>query len=174
MTQRTSHSQRVGFFEEALEQANRAEPRRERGSRDVRHFFGEVRAHLAVTEFDYVEPKTVYETSKVTTGTSDTGKWRTRSRHNRTTRLGIQWGHPETGMSYRANGSTKWNWEPVVKSTNKKQALWWKASKKEWLDYFETFAPTIKPETFRILHLGLSANHGHVMHQFDVETVFLN
>ena len=41
----------------------------------------------------------------------------------------------------------------------------------ERLDYFETFAPTCKQETFRIL-LQLSAKQGHVMHQFDVKTAF--
>ena len=40
------------------------------------------------------------------------------------------------------------------------------------LDYFETFAPTCKPETFRIL-LQLSAKQRHVKHQFDVKTAFL-
>ena len=43
----------------------------------------------------------------------------------------------------------------------------------EGLDYFETFAPTCKPETFRIL-LQLSSKQGHVMHQFDVKTAFLH
>ena len=43
----------------------------------------------------------------------------------------------------------------------------------EGLDYFETFAPTCKPETFRIL-LQLSAAQGNVMHQFDVKTAFLH
>ena len=43
----------------------------------------------------------------------------------------------------------------------------------EGLDYFETFAPTCKPETFRIL-LQLLAKQYHVMHQFDVKTAFLN
>ena len=42
----------------------------------------------------------------------------------------------------------------------------------EWLDNFEIFAPTCKPETFRIL-LQLSSKQGHVMHQFDVKTAFL-
>ena len=42
----------------------------------------------------------------------------------------------------------------------------------EGLDYLETFAPTCKPETFRIL-LQLSAEQEHVMQNFDVETVFL-
>ena len=41
----------------------------------------------------------------------------------------------------------------------------------EGLDFFETFAPTCKPETFRI-PLQLSANQCHVMHQFDVKTAF--
>ena len=40
----------------------------------------------------------------------------------------------------------------------------------EDLDYFETFAPTCKPETFKIL-LQLSAKKFYVMHQFDVKTV---
>ena len=43
----------------------------------------------------------------------------------------------------------------------------------EGLDYFETFAPTCKPETYRIL-LQLSAKQGHVMHQFDVKTASLH
>ena len=54
-------SQRAGFFEEALEPADRAEPRRRTRARNVPQFIGEVRTHLAVTEGDYVEPKTVYE-----------------------------------------------------------------------------------------------------------------
>ena len=40
-------------------------------------------------------------------------------------------------------------------------------------DYFETFAPTCKPETFRI-RLQLPAKQGHVMRQFDIETVFVH
>ena len=54
-------SQTVGFFEEALEQADRAEPRRGTRARSVPQSFGEVRTHLAVTEGNYVEPKTVEE-----------------------------------------------------------------------------------------------------------------
>ena len=54
-------SETVGFFEEALEQADRAEPRRGTRARNVPQFFGEVRTHLAVIEGDYMEPKTVYE-----------------------------------------------------------------------------------------------------------------
>ena len=54
-------SQTVDFFEGALEQADRAEPRRGTRARNVPQFFGEVRTHLAVTEGDYVEPKTVYQ-----------------------------------------------------------------------------------------------------------------
>ena len=56
----------------------------------------------------------------------------------------------------------------MVKWTNTKRAMSRKASNK-----FETFAPTCKPETFRIL-LQLSAKQGHVMHQFDVKTAFLH
>ena len=66
-----SHSETVGFFKEALEQADRAEPRRWTQARNVPHFFGQVRAHLAVTEGDYVEPKTVYEAKQG----DDWGQW---------------------------------------------------------------------------------------------------
>ena len=60
-SERKDFSQTVGFFEEAGEQADRAEPRRGTRGRNVPQFFGEVRTHLAVTEGNYVEPKTVYE-----------------------------------------------------------------------------------------------------------------
>ena len=56
-----SQSETVGFNEDALEHADRAEPRRGTQARDVPQFFGEVRTHLVVTEGDYVEPRTVYE-----------------------------------------------------------------------------------------------------------------
>ena len=64
-------SQTVGFFEEALEQPDRAEPRRGSRARNVPQFFGEVRTHLAVTEGDYVEPRTVYEAKQ----SHDWDKW---------------------------------------------------------------------------------------------------
>ena len=60
-TEDFSQSETVGSSEEALEQADRAEPRRGTRARNVQQFFGEVRTHLAVNEGDYVEPKIVYE-----------------------------------------------------------------------------------------------------------------
>ena len=42
----------------------------------------------------------------------------------------------------------------------------------EGLDYFDTLARTFKSETIRII-LQLTAKQGHVMHQFDVKTAFL-
>ena len=56
-----SQSETVGFFDEALEQADTAEPRQGTRARNVPQFFGEVRTHLVVTEGDHIEPKTVYE-----------------------------------------------------------------------------------------------------------------
>ena len=56
-----SQSETVGFNEDALEHADRAEPRQGTRATNVPQFFGEVRTHLAVTEGDYVEPRTVYE-----------------------------------------------------------------------------------------------------------------
>ena len=41
------------------------------------------------------------------------------------------------------------------------------------LDYFENYAPTCQPETFRIL-LQPSTKQGHVMHLFVVKTAFLH
>ena len=60
-TEDFSQPETIGFFEEALEKADRAEPRRESRASNVPQFFGEVRTHLAVTDGDYVEPRTVYE-----------------------------------------------------------------------------------------------------------------
>ena len=75
-TEDFSQLETVGFNEDALEHADRAEPRRGTQARNVPQFFGEVRTHLAVTEGEYVEPKTVYEAKqgKVTIGTSCTGQ----------------------------------------------------------------------------------------------------
>ena len=54
-------SQKFGFFEEALEHADKAESRRGKRARNVPKYFGEVRTHIVVTKDDYVEPETVYE-----------------------------------------------------------------------------------------------------------------
>ena len=54
-----SQSETVGCFEEALEQLDRAEPRRGTQARNVPQFLREVRTHLAVTEGDYGEPKSL-------------------------------------------------------------------------------------------------------------------
>ena len=54
-------SQTVGFFEKALGQAEREEPRLGTRARNFPQVFGEVSTHLVVIEGDYVEPKTVYE-----------------------------------------------------------------------------------------------------------------
>ena len=53
------------------EQADRAEPMWGTQAGNVLQFFGEVRTHLAVTEGDYVHPKTVYETKQC----DDWDKW---------------------------------------------------------------------------------------------------
>ena len=49
----------------------------------------------------------------------------------------------------------------------------WSLKQVQGLDYFDTFAFTCKPETFRIL-LQQAAKQGHAMHQFDVKTAFLH
>ena len=60
-TEEFSQLEAVGFNEDALEHADRAEPRRETRARNVPLDFGEVRAHLVLTEGNHVGPKTVYE-----------------------------------------------------------------------------------------------------------------
>ena len=60
-TEELSQSETVVFAEEALDQADLAEPRRGGRARIVPDFFGEVRTHIVVTEGDYVEHKTVCE-----------------------------------------------------------------------------------------------------------------
>ena len=137
-------SQTVGSFEEASEQADRAEPRQGTRARNVPQFFGEVRTHLAVTEVNYVEPKTVYEAKQV-------DEWDQRYRAMNDEVKALQDNETQYKERYVAKGF--------------KQV--------EGLDYFQTFAPTCKPETFRIL-LQLSAKQGLVMHQFDVKTAFLH
>ena len=52
----SSQSETVGFFEERLEQADRAEPRRGT-SKECSAFFGEVSTPLAVTEAGRETPK---------------------------------------------------------------------------------------------------------------------
>ena len=167
-------SQTVGFFEEALEQADRAEHRRGTRAGNVPQFFGEVRTHLAVTEGDYVEPKTVYEPKQ-----------------------GDDWDQWQRAMKDEVKAfQDNENWNLVRSPTDRDfipgklvskvklgpsgQVDKYKAryvakgfKQVEGLDYFETFAPTCKPETFRIL-LQLSAKEGQVMHQFDVKTAILH
>ena len=64
-TEDFSQSETVGFAEEALVQVERAEARQETRAKSVPQiFFGEVRAHLVLTEGDYVQPKTVNEAQK--------------------------------------------------------------------------------------------------------------
>ena len=167
-------SQTVGLFEEVLEQADRAEPRQRIRARNVPQFFGEVRTHLAVTEGDYVEPKTVYEAKQgedwdqwhqamkdETPRQRDLEPSETTHRQGRHTgQMGLQ---SEIGIQWSSGQIQSTLCGEVAKSL--KQV--------EGLDYFETFAPTCKPETFRIL-LQLSAKQSLVMHPFDVKTAFLH
>ena len=150
-------SQTVGFFEEALEQADRAEPRLGTRARNVPQFFGEVRTHFAVTEGDYVEPRTVYEAKQIY-------DW-------------DQWHGAKKDEVKALQDNETWNlvrppidrdvipgkWIYKVKSGPSGQVNKYKAryvskgfKQMEGLDYFETFALSCKPETFRIL-LQLSA-----------------
>ena len=139
-----------------------------------RNFFGEVRTHLAVTEEDYVEPKAVYEAKQrddwdqwhramkdEVKALQDNETWNlVRSPSDRDVIPG-KWVHKvQLGPSGQVD---KYKARYVAKGF--KQV--------EGLNYFETFAPNCKPETFRIL-LQLSAKQGHVMQQFDVKTAFLH
>ncbi|GJX24407.1 zinc finger, CCHC-type containing protein [Tanacetum coccineum] len=44
---------------------------------------------------------------------------------------------------------------------------------KEWIDYFDTYAPVVRITTIRLL-LALAGVHNLVIHQMDIKTTFLN
>ena len=156
----------VGFFEEALEQADRAEPRRRTRARNVPQFFGEVRTHLAVTDGDYMEPKTVYEAKQG----DDWDQWH-RAMEDEVMALQDN----ETWNLVRPNTDRDvipGKWVYKVKVAPSRQVDKYKAryvakgfKQVEGLDFFETLAPTCKSET---------PKQGQVMQQFDVKTAFLH
>ena len=127
-----------------------------------------------MTEVDYVEPKTVYEKKHG-------DDWDQRHRAMKDELKALQdnetWNlvRPPTDRDVIPG---KWVYKVKLGPSgqvDKYKARYVAQSFKqgEGLDYFETFAPTCKPETFRIL-LQASARQGHVMHQFDVKTAFLH
>ena len=147
-TEDFSQLETVGFNEHALEHTDRAEPRQGTRAKNIPQFFGEVRTHLAVTEGDYVEPKTVYEAKQG----DDWDQWhRAMKDEVKALQDNETWNlvrPPTEKTSYRANGSTNRNWDPVVKWTNTKRAMWRKASNK-WKDW----------TTLRLLRLPASLRH---------------
>ena len=159
------------FFEEAMEQADRAEPRR---ASNVLQIVGEVRTHLAATEGNYLEPKTVYEAKQA----DEWDQWyRAMNDEVKTLQDNETWDlvRPPTDRDVILG---KWVYKvklgpsgQVDKYRERNVAKGFKQV--EGLEYFEAFEPTCKPETFRIL-LQLSTKQGHVMHQFDVKTAFLH
>ena len=167
-------SQTVGFFEEALEQADRAELRRGTRARNVPQFFEDVRTHLALTEGNSVEPKTIHEAKKA----DGWDQWyRAMNEEVKALQDNETWDlvRPPTDRDVIPG-----KWVYKVKMGPSGQVDKYKAryvakgfKQVEGLDYFENFAPTCKPETFRIL-LQLSPEQGHVMHEFDVKTAFLH
>ena len=167
--------QTVGFFEEALEQADRAEPRRGTRARNVPQFFGEVGTHPVVIEGNYyVEPKTVYKAKQA----DEWDQWyramndEVKARQDNQTRDLVRPPSDRDVMPGKLVYKVKLG--PSGQVDKYKQRYVVKGFKQvEGLDYFETFQPTCKPETFRIL-FQLSAKQGHVMHQFDFQTAFLH
>ena len=164
-------SQTVGFFEKALEQADRAEPRRGTRARKVPKLFGEVRTHLVVTEGNYVKPKTVYEAKQ----SDEWDQWYREMndevkalQDNETCDLV----RPPTDRDV-IQGKCVYKVKLGPSGQVDKYKARYVAKSFKQVDYFETFSTTCKPETFRIL-LELSAKQGHVMHQFDVKTAFLH
>ena len=157
-----SQSETVAFNEDALEHADRAEPRRGTRERNVPQFFGEVRTHLAVTEDYYVEPRTVNEAKQG----DDWDQWyRAMKDEVKALQDNEIWDlvRPLTDKDVIP---VKWVFKSKLRPSgqvDKYKARYVVKSFKqvEGLDYFETFAPTSKPETFRFL-LQLSAKQGHV------------
>ena len=163
-----SQSETVGFLEEALEQADRAEPRQGTRAKIVPQVFGEVRTHLAVTEGDSVKHKTMYEAKQG----DDLDQWQWAMNDDVKALQDHKTWNLVRSPTYRDVIPGKWvlklTWG-IIKQVYKYNAHYSAKSFKqvEGLDYFEAFVPTCKPETIRIL-LQLSAKQDHVMHQFDV------
>ena len=125
-----------------------------------------------MTEGNYVEPKTVYEAKQG----DDWDQWhRAMKDEVKALQDNETWKEPsETRDVIPGKWIYKVKLGPSGQVDKYKVRYVAKGFKqKEGLVYFETFAPTCKPETFRIL-LQLSAKQGHVMHQFDVKTAFLH
>ena len=105
-TEDFSQSETVGFFEEALEKADGAEPRGEQWARNVPQFFSEksvpMLLWLRVTKWNR---KQSTKSSKVTIGVSGTGQGKKRSRHSKTRRPGTNLVRPPT---YRDVILSKW------------------------------------------------------------------
>ena len=161
-------------MDEAQEQAERAEPRPRTLARSVPQFFGEVRTHFGVTEGDYVELKTVYEARQG----DNWGQWHRPMKDKfRAPQDNETWTIVRTPTERNV---VPGKWASQVKLRPNGQVDKYKAryvakgfKQVERLDYFESFAPTCKPKTFKIL-LQLSSVRGHVMQQFDVNTAFLH
>ena len=173
-TEDFSQLETVGFNEDALEHADRAEPRWGTRARNVPQFFGEVRTHIFVTEDNYVEPKTVYEAKQA----DEWDQWyRAMNDEVKALQDKETW-DPVRPPTDRDVIPGKWVYKvklgPSGQVNKHKSRYVVKGFKQvEGLDFFETFAPTFKPERFRIL-LQLSAKQGHELHQFDVKTAFLH
>ena len=137
-------SQTVGLFEEALEQADKGAQTRDTS----KQFFREVRTHLAVTGGNYVEPRTLNEAKQA-------DEWDQLYRAINDEVKALQ--DNETWdlvrpLTDRDVITGKWVYK--VKLGSSGQVDKYKAGyvgkgfeQVEGLDYFETFAPTCKPET---------------------------
>ena len=127
-----------------------------------------------MTEGNYVEPRTVYEAKQV----DDWDQWhRAMKGEVKTLQDNGTWNlvrPPADRDDILGKCVYKVKMGPSSQVEKYKARYVAKGFKRvERLDYFETFAPTCKPETFRIL-LQLSAKQGHVMHIFDVKSAFLH
>ena len=138
------------------------------------NFFGEVGTHLAVTECDYVEPKTVYEAKHG----DDWDQWHWAIKDGVKALQDKETWNLVRPPTDRDVITGKWVYKVKLGPNgqvdkNKARYVAKGFKQMEGLDCFETFAPNCKQETSRIL-LQLSAKQGHVMHQFDVKTAFLH
>ena len=81
----------------------------------------------------------------------------------------------ETRMFYQENGYTESNTVQMVKWTSTKLDMWRKNTRMqvEGLDFFETYAPTCKLETFRTL-LAVAAQKDLHLGQMDVKSAYLH
>ena len=128
---------------------------------------GEVRSQLVATGVDYLEPKTVYEVKQGDVWDQGHQTIKDEVKASQDNEI---WDlvRSNTGTRHTGQMGLQSEIEPVVWSTNSKNAIWRNALKSGRTGLFRL----LRLPTFKIL-LQPAAKQGHVIYQIDVKTAFL-